>query len=398
MISDLILPFQSFWRTRLKPVFQRSKHERKVRNWLSSLPEFPASKPGEKQLLIIRPDDIGDYIIFRPALERIRKHEMYAGWKIIVLGNQVWKELALELDGAYVDNWIWLNKKSWFEDAGYRNTFLDKLKNESPSIVWIPARTRHFFLEDSLAMAFSGIPVFTSGHEFCDYPTSEEKHFVEQLAYKILNVEQINIHERTFNELITDLFLGEKNPKVVALTESASLADSIAFQMELPKEPYLIFFPGASASSKRWPPSYFAALADLLQPSGTRILLAGAQSDKEFAQTIIAGSGFPETILNLTGKTSLPQLLYLIKHARLLVSNDTSAAHMAAMFQTPLVAICNGNKFGRFFPYPSGFRHVTSLHPVNRIPFHFEDRYPIKRISAQRVAQACFSLLEESRS
>jgi ADP-heptose:LPS heptosyltransferase len=164
--------------------------------------------------------------------------------------------------------------------------------------------------------------------------------------------------------------------------------------MELPAEPYLIFFPGASAGSKRWPPSYFAALADLLQPSGTRIILAGAQSDKEFAQTIIAGSRFPETILNLTGKTSLPQLLYLIKHARLLVSNDTSAAHMAAMFQTPLVALCNGNKFGRFFPYPSGFRLVTSLHPVSGIPFHFEDRYPIKRISAQRAAQACFSLLK----
>lgn len=394
MISDLIFPFQSFWRTRLKPLLQRSKHKRKVRNWLSSLPPLSACPPGNQHLLIIRPDDIGDYILFRPVLERIRKHPTYANWKITVLGNQVWKELALELDGAFADHWIWINKKSWFEDAGYRNTFLDQLKNESPSVLWIPARTRHFFLEDSLASAFSGIPMYTSGHDFCHYPTLDEKQFVEQLAYKILNVETKNIHELEFNRVTADLFLGEKNSDTVESTESASLSDGTAFQMELPAEPYLIFFPGASAGSKRWPPSYFAALADLLQPSGTRILLAGAQSDTEFAQAIIAGSGFPETILNLTGKTSLPQLLNLIKHARLLVSNDTSAAHMAAMFQTPLVALCNGNKFGRFFPYPSGFRHVTSLHPVSGIPFHFEDRYPIKRISAQRAAQACFSLLK----
>ncbi len=394
MISDLIFPFQSFWRTRLKPLFQRSKHERKVKNWLSSLPELSVCKPGNQHLLIIRPDDIGDYILFRPALERIRKHPAYKGWKITVLGNQVWKELALELDGDFADNWIWLNKKPWFEDAGYRNTFLDKLENESPSVVWIPARTRHFFLEDSLASAFSGIPVFTSGHDFCHYPTVEEKRFVEKLRYQILHVSPKNIHELEFNRSTTDLFLGEKNRDSVESTESAFLPDGTAFQMELPAESYLIFFPGASAGSKRWPPSHFAALADLLQPSGIRIILAGAPSDKEFAQTIISETRFPETILNLTGKTSLPQLLFLIKNARLLVSNDTSAAHMAAMFQTPLVALCNGNKFGRFFPYPSGFRHVSGLHPVNGIPFHFEDRYPIKRISAQRAAQACFSLLK----
>ncbi len=394
MISGFIYPLQAFWRTRLKPVFQRSKHERKVRNWLTSLPALSSANPGNQHLLIIRPDDIGDYILFRPALERIRKHEAFSGWKITVLGNQVWKDLAMELDGNFADNWIWLNKKSWFDDGGYRKTILEKLRDEAPSIVWIPARTRHFFLEDSLASVYSGIPIFTSGHDFCHYPTSEEKDFIEKLAYRNQLVSQKNIHELEFNRLLTGLFLGEKNMDTVALKQPVSLPDSTAFQMELPKEPYLVFFPGASAGSKRWPPSHFAALADLLQPSGIRIILAGAPSDKEFARDIIVGARFPDNILDLTGKTSLPQLLFLVTNARILVSNDTSAAHMAAMYQTPLVALCNGNKYGRFFPYPSGFSQVASLHPVNGIPFHFEDRYPIKRISAQRAAQACISLLK----
>jgi ADP-heptose:LPS heptosyltransferase len=60
-----------------------------------------------------------------------------------------------------------------------------------------------------------------------------------------------------------------------------------------------------------------------------------------------------ERVLNLVGKTSLLDVLYIINNAELLIANESSAPHFAVSLENPnIIVIYNGNSFGRFTPYP----------------------------------------------
>ena len=62
--------------------------------------------------------------------------------------------------------------------------------------------------------------------------------------------------------------------------------------------------------------------------------------------------GDEERIIDLIGKTSVPELLDVLNHAALVISNDTGPAHLSIALQTPTVVIVGGGHFGSFVPYP----------------------------------------------
>ena len=76
---------------------------------------------------------------------------------------------------------------------------------------------------------------------------------------------------------------------------------------------------------------------------------------------------FDNDYLDLVGKTSLVDLLYIIDNGNLMIANETSAPHFAvALEMINVFVISNGNHYGRFTPYPkevSKNYHVI-YHPV----------------------------------
>src|SRR5690348_14640759 len=82
---------------------------------LAAVKLSPAKK-GQAHLLLIKNDEIGDYILFRNYLKYIRNHEKYRGYRITLIGNVIWKDLFDEFDAAFVDDVIWLNKKTFNKD------------------------------------------------------------------------------------------------------------------------------------------------------------------------------------------------------------------------------------------------------------------------------------------
>ena len=392
MISSFLNSFKSFWRTRLKPLVDAGKYNRKVAKWIKSIPDFQTLSPVQKHLIIIRPDDIGDYILFRQSLERIRKGIAFSDWKITLVGNLLWKDLAIYLDKDFVDDWIWLDKKLWFKEASYRFSFFESLRTIFPAKVWIPARTRHFFLEDTLALAFQGIPVLASGNAFCSYQTQLEREWIDKVNYQHLLVSDPDTHERVFNREVCSLFLNELNHIPFSEMKLPAVAEHARFE-GIGKN-YIVLFPGASAASKRWPTAHFSEILSILdRKTNCQLILAGSGSDAVFAEEILQKSANPKRILNFCGKTSLPELLYLLKKAKLLLSNDTSAAHMAAALGTPTIVVCNGNKFGRFFPYPQNYQNVNACFPSPNIEFNFGGRYSIGHISPETVLKLCLRAL-----
>jgi lipopolysaccharide heptosyltransferase II len=96
--------------------------------------------------------------------------------------------------------------------------------------------------------------------------------------------------------------------------------------------------PGAEyGPAKRWPAESFAAVArEVSRKHGNCAWLAfGSAGDWQLCSDIdrLAGGG----VMNLAGKTSLRQLMALLKLCRVLLTNDSGPMHVAAALGTPVV-------------------------------------------------------------
>jgi heptosyltransferase-2 len=105
----------------------------------------------------------------------------------------------------------------------------------------------------------------------------------------------------------------------------------------LPRRPFIAVAPGAHWPTKRWPAECFAELIAKIGISKWDIVLIGDASDRSIAAKIAARVPFP--VHDLCGLLSLPQLVYVLSKAALLVCNDTGALHIAEAVNTPVIAL-----------------------------------------------------------
>jgi ADP-heptose:LPS heptosyltransferase len=125
----------------------------------------------------------------------------------------------------------------------------------------------------------------------------------------------------------------------VAMEEAPDLgwADADLGRLRLPGA-FALLVPGAAPHrpAKRWPDSCFAGLATRLSGRGLGVALLGAPSEAALAARIVAAA--PGTI-DLTGRTSLPDLIALGRVARLAVGNDTGPMHWLAAAGAPCLTL-----------------------------------------------------------
>lgn len=151
--------------------------------------------------------------------------------------------------------------------------------------------------------------------------------------------------------------------------------------------------PGASCPTKKWPVSKFAQLIRALKEKyGCYFIVIGAQDNRITADALIKESQVP--VMDMTGKTSIAQLVSLLKRCDLLVSNDSGPVHMADGIGTPVVSIFTRNQPGinpeRWRPLRARSRYVAP--PVN-MSYSFakgvvEDPQFLEMINVQTVLES----------
>lgn len=110
--------------------------------------------------------------------------------------------------------------------------------------------------------------------------------------------------------------------------------------------------PGSVWPTKRWPADYWARLVtELAKAYGTKVLLVGGRNEIEWNAGIERAAA-PGSVLNLTGKTGMEDLMALIKNLKLFITNDSGPMHIAVAFGVPVAAIFGPTtrELG-FFPY-----------------------------------------------
>jgi len=102
------------------------------------------------------------------------------------------------------------------------------------------------------------------------------------------------------------------------------------------KQPWLLLHPGATAASRRYPPSSWSAaanrLADELQ---CPLVFSGGSSEAALIDAIREDLAHPS--YSLAGKLDLGRFAAVLAQAPVLISNNTGPVHLAAAVGTPVV-------------------------------------------------------------
>jgi heptosyltransferase-2 len=126
-------------------------------------------------------------------------------------------------------------------------------------------------------------------------------------------------------------------PRLVAHPHAAAgILDRLGIQPS--KKPVLVICPGAAfGPAKRWPPAYFAQIAQQQLLRGWQVWLIGSQEDARIT-TEISGTESPH-LYNLVGRTRLEDVVDLLSVASCVISNDSGLMHVAAAVDTPVIAL-----------------------------------------------------------
>ncbi|HXB58923.1 MAG TPA: lipopolysaccharide heptosyltransferase II [Candidatus Acidoferrales bacterium] len=129
-------------------------------------------------------------------------------------------------------------------------------------------------------------------------------------------------------------------PKLFVTPEEIAAAGK-KFGLEGMAGPVFGLNPGAEyGPAKRWPIEKFIEVAkEIRQRTNCAWILFGGKSDVEITAQIQAALGGGPGTLNLAGKTSLRELMVLMKQCRVFLTNDTGPMHVAAALGVRVVAI-----------------------------------------------------------
>ncbi|MFQ5431296.1 MAG: glycosyltransferase family 9 protein [Nitrospinota bacterium] len=147
---------------------------------------------------------------------------------------------------------------------------------------------------------------------------------------------------------------------------------------------------GASMVERRWPPKKFAEAADIIsEKRGAKVLIFGGPTEFELGREL--ASHMKRPAINLAGRTSLAELIGLVKRCSMLLTNDTGTMHVAAAVGTPVVALFFVHAYGaETGPYGEG--HIVIEPEIDCFPCAHKTTCPhhacFDRVSPLDVSEA----------
>jgi heptosyltransferase II len=147
--------------------------------------------------------------------------------------------------------------------------------------------------------------------------------------------------------------------------------------------PWIALSPGAAfGGAKRWRPEGFAAAADTLaRERGASVVVVGTAGERAIGEEIAARVSARVRVL--CGQTTLPELVGVLAHSDLLLTNDSGAMHVAAALGTPLVAVFGPTDWRE--THPVGSRTALVRSEVHCAPCMLRE-CPIDHRCMQRVS------------
>ncbi len=331
-----------------------------------------------KNILIIKPSSLGDIVLSLPALVAIKRSFPAAkiSWLIrpefadVVQGHPDLDEVIL-FDRRRLG-------KSWYSPGAFGDFIglLKKLRESRFDLVfdfqgllrtgfltWATGSKKRFGMANSREGA----------HLFYTHKIEQDNSCIHLVDYYLRMVGAAGGKETAVEFKLPANKFTEEQVKELLAAEEVDIDN------------YIVFIPSAMWDKKCWPIERFSHLADLLEEKfGSSIVAIGSMGEWQYVDTM--QSNAETRIVNLAGKTTLPQLTALLRNASLVVSNDTGPGHIAAATGVPLVMIFGPINPARLYPYNRP-ECVVAVEPIFRgTAIESKDpKYDITHITVEQV-------------
>lgn len=278
------------------------------------------------KILIVAPSWVGDMVMGQTLLKQLKTQYGNDQVLIDILVNDWAKDVAKRMPEV---NDVLINPFKHGEFGLFKRIKLGLLLKKRKY-------DQAFVLPNSLKSAV--IPFFAG--------ISKRTGFVGEMRYGLLN--DYYKLDKLALPLMIDRFCalanrGKKliNPSFPQFVTSVQRQSELQQQLGLLSgKPIVCLCPAAEyGPAKRWPASYFAALADKLQTHGYQVWLMGSNKDTEITHSIMNYATNKNSLYDLAGQTNLVDVIDLLACAKTVVSNDSGLMHIACAVNVPVVAI-----------------------------------------------------------
>lgn len=327
-------------------------------------------KGDNNDILIVRLDGIGDYILFRNFIEELFKDNKEKG-KLVLCGNILWKDLAEKLDAPFIREFIWVDVPK-LHQASYRFAVYRKLQKAKCGTLLNPVYSRTAD-GDKLAL-HSGVRRVI-GYNGDEVNISHERKIENDKRYsELVPSSQKNMFEFYRNKYFFEKVLG----KELKIQKPSINSDSASSE----EKKHILIFPGAGQEYRKWPSVHFAQLCkSISEKYKLSIIIGGSKSDSVSAKEIISKAGV--SVTDNTGKSDLVDSIELIKKAALVIANDTGLMHLSVALNSPTICITNGNNYKRFCPYPDELNATLKV----VLPDEFENKISDKQVEEKLLGK-----------
>ncbi|MBX3320942.1 MAG: glycosyltransferase family 9 protein [Nitrospira sp.] len=147
-------------------------------------------------------------------------------------------------------------------------------------------------------------------------------------------------HESEYNiEMLSGLQLypAKVHPPTLVLTDQEREAGALRWTAV--SSPRIVVHPGG-LSARRWRPGHYRDLVVELGRAGYGVMLTGSQTERsQFEQDAPSTAALSAGTINCMGQLSIRELMAVIANADMVISGATGPAHIAAALKIPTVSL-----------------------------------------------------------
>jgi ADP-heptose:LPS heptosyltransferase len=339
------------------------------------------------KILLLQLKRIGDLILTTPVVSALR--EKFSGAEITLVAADECAELLPAIAGVdrcFVVRRNWRDLATFFSVGRKKfDACIDFTQNDRSALLALlsGAKTR---VVSSRVRAEK-----IRSHIYNEFPS---------VRLKAMHTLDYNLG------LLAPLGIAEASPKLRLNVPQSALEGAARllrdFKIDRPSpgfgaagNPLAIFHPGSARREKFWEPDRWAEVIEHARKQwGVGAVITGGKWSFEKQHIRAIKANLNDAIVDLSGQTDLLTLAALIGQARVLVTVDSAAMHLAAALGTPQVAL-----FGPTNPFhwrpresPALILHGRSGVPVTEF-LPTRERLPMQQISTDAVFNAMGSLL-----
>lgn len=288
---------------------------------------FRSKKKKIYDVILIKPDNLGDVILFTSCLGSFD----YSSSKILIMVRSEFVEVVRNLLPEVEVKPLPFQGRL----KGYNQiiTAAKNLADYDTKKLIIPVRSRNFYNTDIYVLLLNYKYSITTKHD-----GQNTKFFLGKIIENILYNKTVRAHtseRKTILKLLSYNFksIAKKDANKVLVESNYSSLNN-----------YIVLSPYTTDSKRDIPSIILQDIINKLQEKRIKIYLVGSNSDK--SKVFMSESTY---IKNLVGKTSILELLSIIKNSSGVVCAETGTLQIANYFNQKVIAFVGGGHYGRFF-------------------------------------------------